>query len=319
MHPDTPIAFIAFNRPDHTRMSFSRIREQRPRQLFLIADGPRAGHPTDAERCAEVRRIIEAVDWPCDVRRDYSSTNLGSKSRVSSGLDWVFSQRDRAIVLEDDCVPHPDFFTFCEALLDRYADDSRVAVITGGNYQQGNRRGDASYYFSRYNHVWGWATWRRAWDLYDGDMSFWPEFKESGEWERLFPDPLERRYWTRVFDRAGQIDAWGYPWTASVWHHGGLTATPNVNLVSNIGFGPGAVHTTDASSPLAAMPVEPLGPLVFPSDVIRDAEADRYTFDHAFGGASLRQRRTPWGFVWWLGRAVLNRARGAVRGANSGR
>lgn len=149
-----PVAIIVFNRPDHTRQSFSVVREQQRSRLFVIADGPRPGHPTDEERCAEVRDIVADVDWPCAVQREYADSNLGLKQRVSSGLDWVFSEVDRAIVLEDDCVPHADFFMFCDALLDRYAEDERVAAVTGDNFQEGNKRGEASYYFSKYNHVW---------------------------------------------------------------------------------------------------------------------------------------------------------------------
>ena len=145
-----PIAYIVFNRPRHTERSFAILRKQQPSQLFIISDGPRIEHPTDAERCAEVRAIVERVDWPCEVYRHYAESNLGCKQRVSSGLDWVFAQVERAIILEDDCLPHPDFFEFCENLLDRYANDSRVWVISGDNFQNGHRRGRAAYYFSKY-------------------------------------------------------------------------------------------------------------------------------------------------------------------------
>lgn len=132
-HP--PIAYIIFNRPRHTRETFAAIRAQQPAKLFIIADGPRPGHPTDAERCREVQEIVEQIDWPCEVYRNYADENLGLKRRVSSGLDWVFEKVDRVIVLEDDCLPHPDFFGFCETLLERYENDERVWVITGNNFQ----------------------------------------------------------------------------------------------------------------------------------------------------------------------------------------
>jgi len=266
------------------------LREQRPSQLFIIADGPRPGHPTDAERCAAVRAIVEQVDWPCEVHRDYADANLGLKRRVSSGLDWVFGQVERAIVLEDDCLAHPDFFRFCDTLLDRYANDERVAVVTGNNFQNGRRRGDGAYYFSKYNHCWGWATWRRAWRHYQGDLPFWPQWQASAAWRAQTRDKVERAYWQAIFDRmyAGQIDSWAYPWTASLWYHGGLTATPSVNLVSNIGFGKDATHTTAANSVLAALPAYSLGEMRHPKKIRRNAAADRYAFDHAFGGLGLR-------------------------------
>jgi hypothetical protein len=287
---ETPIAYIVFNRPQHTAQTFAVLRRQQPSKLFIIADGPRPGHPTDAERCAQVRKIVENVDWPCDVRREYASTNLGLQRRVSSGLDWVFSQVDRAIVLEDDCVAHSDFFTFCDTLLERYAEDERVAVVTGNNFQNGRQRGEGSYYFSKYNHCWGWATWRRAWRHYRDDLPFWPEWRESAAWKRQVPDRVERTYWEGIFDRvhAGDIDSWAYPWTACVWYRGILTATPNVNLVSNIGFGAESTHTASADSPFAAMAIGELGAITHPASVVQDVRADRYVFDHTFGGKHRR-------------------------------
>lgn len=298
-----PIAYIVFNRPRITAQTFAVLRGQRPSQLFIIADGPRLGHPTDVERCAEVRAIVEQVDWPCEVQYNFAESNLGCKRRVSTGLDWVFGQVEHAIVLEDDCLPHPEFFTFCETLLERYAEDERISVITGNNFQDGQQRGDASYYFSKYNHVWGWATWRRAWQQYRGDLSFWPDWRTSADWLAKMPEPVERRYWKAIFDRvhADQIDSWGYPWTASVWRHGGLTATPNVNLVSNIGFGPDSTHTASEKSPLSAMATGALGELVHPHLVVQDKAADRYVFDQTFDG---RTQRLPWSLVYLPRRAA---------------
>jgi len=285
----TPIAYIIFNRPRHTRETFAAIRAQRPAQLFIIADGPRSGHPTDTLFCLEAREIVEAIDWPCDVHRNYADENLGCKHRVISGLDWVFSQVERAIILEDDCLPHPDFYGFCDSLLDRYNDDDRVMVVTGCNFQDGRRRGTAAYYFSKYNHVWGWATWRRSWQKNDPSLKFWPEWKNSDAWLRLMSDKIERRYWPNIFDRmyCNEIDTWDYPWTASVWYHDGLTATPNVNLVKNIGFGPDGTHTV-TSEDQEGRPAYPLGPITHPANVVRDLKADRYVFDKHFGGGQQR-------------------------------
>lgn len=282
----TPVAFCIFNRPQHTKQTFAAIRAQRPSQLFIIADGPRPNHPKDTESCKAVRAIVEQIDWPCEVHRNYADANLGLKRCVSSGLDWVFSQVESAIMLEDDCLPNPDFFRFCDEMLERYVDDDRVAVITGNNFQNGQKRGDASYYFSKYNHCWGWATWRRAWQYYQGDLPFWPEWRSSLAWHQLTPDSVERRYWNKIFEgvRANKIDSWAYPWTASVWFKGGLTCTPNVNLVSNIGFGPDSTHTASADSPLAEMATNTIGNITHPSSVQQDVEADHYVFNCVFGG-----------------------------------
>ena len=275
-----PIAFIVFNRPQLTEKTFSVLRDQRPTELFIIADGPRPEHPMDIERCAAVRAVVENVDWPCKVHRKYAESNLGLKKNVSSGLDWVFAQVERAIVLEDDCLAHPDFFRFCDELLDRYANDERVSVITGNNFQNGMTRGMASYYFSKYNHCWGWATWRRSWECYDGNLSFWPEWKKSTSWMSWMPEVLERNYWKNIFNEVqmGKINSWAYPWTGSVWYRGGLTATPNVNLVSNIGFGADATHTVSTQSYSNSLEAVALGEITHADLVRQDLGADQYVF-----------------------------------------
>lgn len=286
---NTPIVYMIFNRPRHTRETFEVIRLQQPSKLFIIADGPRPNHPTDSERCKEVRLIVEQIDWPCEVKHNYSDLNLGCKQRVISGLDWVFLQVENAIILEDDCLPHPDFFDYCQELLERYNDDDRVMAVTGNNFQAGRRRGAAAYYFSKYNHVWGWATWRRAWQKNDPSLAFWPEWKKTTAWVQHTPDKIERRYWSEIFERMyrSEIDTWDYPWTASVFYHGGLTATPNVNLVTNIGFGPDGTHTV-ANEDQDGLPSHSLGPLIHMSKVVQDRKADRYVFDHIFGGREQR-------------------------------
>lgn len=282
---NSPVAYIVFNRPEITRQSFAVIREQRPKQLFIIADGPRESHESDLVKCAEVRDIVDNVDWDCEVHHNYAEQNMGLKNRVSSGLDWVFNQVEEAMILEDDCIAHPDFFSFCNALLERYREENKVAVITGNNFQQGRWRGEASYYFSKYNHCWGWATWRRSWQKYDGDLTFWPEWKTTDDYMAKLPSVSERRYWGQIFDKvkAKKIDSWAYPWTASVWHYGGLTASPNVNLVSNIGFGEDATHTKDKGSASSRISVDSLShSLVHPNTVIQHLEADKYVFSKVF-------------------------------------
>ena len=291
MRTQSAIAYIIFNRPRHTSETFAAIRAQRPPKLFIIADGPRPGHPTDTQRCLETRAIVELIDWPCEVHRNYAQHNMGCKRRVSSGLDWVFEHVESAIVLEDDCVPHVDFFPFCDTLLERYAEDPRVWVITGNNFQDGRQRGEAAYYFSKYNHCWGWATWRRAWKHYRVDIPFWTQWKLTADWRKKTPDQVERNVWTGLLDRVqrGEIDTWDYQWTACVWHHGGLTATPRVNLVTNIGFGPDATHTV-ASDDEQGLSVYPLGPMTHPSAVRQNTRADRYVFDRNFGGSNHPDR-----------------------------
>ncbi|MDO8445565.1 MAG: glycosyltransferase family 2 protein [Deltaproteobacteria bacterium] len=280
----TPVVFIIFNRPEATATVFEEIRRAKPPKLMVIADGPRPDRPGEVEKCAAARAVIDRVDWPCEVFTNYSDVNLGCKHRVSSGLNWVFDVVEEAIILEDDCVPHPTFFRFCEELLERYRDDKRVMVISGNNFQFGRKRTGYSYYFSRYNHVWGWASWRWAWRHYDVDMKLWPEIRD-GKWlSDLHSDDDSVHYWTTVFEKVyrGEIDTWDYQWTFACWVQSGLSILPSVNLVSNIGFGHEATHTKGESR-FANMKTEAMNfPLAHSPLVVRDSIADSFTERNIF-------------------------------------
>lgn len=259
----TPVALIVFNRPKLTRVLMKRIGELRPRQLFLIADGPRAGRAGEAELCEEVRRIVSAVDWPCEVYKDFAEANLGCKRRVVSGLDWLFEQVEDAIILEDDILPDPSFFTYCEEMLERFREDDRVAMVTGFNIGADEAQVPESYYFSALTHIWGWATWRRAWRHYDEHLTAWPEVKRSGALRRVFPAASARRYWTAILDGMYEgkgPNTWDYQWMLTNIRRGGLSVTPSVNLVENLGFGADATHVTDS----AGAPKVGVGRLTFP-------------------------------------------------------
>ena len=292
----TPIVLIIFNRSVVTQQVFNEIRKTRPAKLLVIADGPRPDRENDVEKCVAARKIIEQVDWECQVLKNYADDNLGCKRRVASGLDWVFSMVEEAIILEDDCLPHPTFFPFCQDLLERYRDDKRIMTISGNNFQYGHKRTQDSYYFSRYAHVWGWATWRRAWKCYQVDMNLWPEVR-AGQW--LFDIFGSMRadvksgqcrfdvmgsmkaieYWYKIFDATygGRIDTWDYQLIFASWLQNALHILPNVNLVSNIGFGADATHTKVLRK-CANMPVKEVSfPLQHPPFIIRDAAADDYT------------------------------------------
>jgi|688.fasta_scaffold539134_1 hypothetical protein len=306
----TAVLFLVFNRPDTTRQVFEAIRRAKPPRLYIAADGPREGKLGEVERVEEVRTIATTVDWPCEVKTLFRDKNIGCEKAGSSAITWFFEQEEQGIILEDDCLPHQDFFKFCETLLNYYSDNERVSMITGINFQAGQKRGTGSYYFSQYNHVWGWASWRRAWKYYDINMSFWPTWKLSADWHKKFPDFFERRYWERTFDRkfANQIvEAWDFPWDASVWRYGGLTAVPNVNLVSNIGFGHNATHTFSVNHPLAKIPTETLGEIIHPKIIVQDQVADRFVFNKIYLG---RLRIFPFNLVvlaYRLVKKIINR------------
>ena len=279
---NTPVAFIIFNRPDTTQRVFAEIARARPRKLLVIADGPRT--PEEAGRCQQAREIIQQVDWECEVLTNFSDVNMGCKRRVSSGLDWVFEQCEEAIILEDDCLPHPTFFRFCEELLAKYRDDERVMVVSGNNFQEEDVTSD-SYYFSRYNHIWGWASWRRAWQHYDVAIADWPTLRQNN---RLFgsnEDAAFVKYWQQFFEAVYQkdFDTWDAQWTLACWTQNGLSVLPCVNLVSNIGFGEAATHTKNSASAVACASTRAITfPLKHPRHMIRSQDADDLTFAHIF-------------------------------------
>jgi hypothetical protein len=210
----------------------------------------------------------------------FRDRNLGCGRGVSSGITWFFEQEEMGIVLEDDLVPHPTFFPYCETLLHHYRDDRRVMCISGDNFQDGRKRGDGSYYFSRLVHCWGWASWRRAWALYDFEMESFPAFEQTGAIHSLYRTRAEQAFWLRTFEgmHRSPIDTWDLQWVYAVVSNGGSCILPNVNLVSNFGFGEGATHTRHADDPSRGMPTEPMPEIVHPSLVLSDPEADYFTF-----------------------------------------
>ena len=233
----TPVAFIIFNRPDTTEKVFAEIAKARPPKLLVIADGPRADHSDDVKKCTAARAIIDRVDWDCEVLTNYSDMNLGCKRRVSSGLDWVFDTVEEAIILEDDCLPHPTFFRFCEELLERYSDDERIGMISGTNYLFNKVIIKESYFFSKYYAIWGWATWRRAWMNYDINMNNWPEFRNEKQLTWIFNDREIIEYYTNMFQAAynNRINTWDIQWVYSCIFNNMLSIVPGKNLISNIG------------------------------------------------------------------------------------
>ena len=279
----TPIVFIIFKRADTTQKVFEVIRQVRPEKLFVVADGPRSDRVGEAEKTAAARAIVDQVDWDCQVAKDYSDINLGCAKRVSSGLDWVFSQVKQAIILEDDCIPDISFFRFCEELLDRYQDDERVMSISGQNVQFGHTKVDHSYYFSRYHHCWGWATWQRAWKHFDFSMSHWPDVRSQNALQGVLCDTEATRFWGQTFQATcdGQIDSWANRWMLACWLQNGLSILSRTNLVSNVGFGMDSTNTksrTQKVNRYSNMTTEALDfPLHHPPLMLRNIQADSYT------------------------------------------
>jgi len=271
-----PIIFIIFNRPDTTARVFEAIRAARPQRLLVVADGARTTRQGESEKCAATRAVIDSVDWDCDVHKDYSDSNLGCRKRVASGITWAFGIVDRAVILEDDCVPTPSFFRYSTEMLDRYEDDKRIMMVSGDNHLFGQNETNDSYYFSRYAHCWGWATWKRAWDRNDLEMTQWPEIRRRRLFDQYFWKSSERYYWNSLFHYVfdGNIDTWDYQWVYSIWANGGVSIVPQRNLVRNIGFHAEATHTR-GDSVYASLDAEALDfPLVHPRTVIVSADRD---------------------------------------------
>jgi hypothetical protein len=283
---EIPVILLIYKRPAHLRQVLNQVALVKPQTLLVIGDGPHPERPEEIPLVEQSRALIKQLPWECHVVTAFSPLHLGLRKRVSSGLTWAFNQVDSGIVLEDDCVPDPSFFFYCQELLHRYEQDQRVMAISGNNFQKRIKRTNYSYYFSRYNHCWGWATWRRAWLQYDDDMVYWPELKENYWLHNIFEcDPQAARYWEHIFDQMfnSQIDSWAYRWTYACWLQGGLTALPEVNLVSNIGLGSDATHTKSAKQTrnLRYQPIE--FPLRHPPFITRNAPADDFTQKYHFG------------------------------------
>jgi hypothetical protein len=272
----TPIAFLIFNRPDTTLKVFKEIEKARPSKLLIVADGPRSSKPGEDEKCAATRAIINQVSWDCEVFTNYSEINLGCKKRVSSGLNWVFSMVEEAIILEDDCLPNSSFFRFCEELLEKYRYDERVGIISGTNLAE--RHASDSYYFSCYPHIWGWASWRRVWSNYDAEMNGLDDLLNSKNFVGMFRTSNEFNYWKDTFLRVhrGDVNTWDAQVVFMSFLFRYLTIYPNSNLISNIGFRADATHTFN-DSPLANLLIyEMQFPLIHPKGYLIDIEAENF-------------------------------------------
>ena len=276
---EVPVLLMGFNRPDKTRAVLEAIRQVRPARLFVAVDGPRPSVHSDVERCTQVRALASAVDWKCDVRTLFRPHNFGSRKAVSTAITWFFGEVEEGIILEDDVVPVPEFFRFCARMLDRYRNDERVAMVAGFNpWARGSLR--YSYAFSSYALIWGWATWRRAWRLYDVELR---EYAAGGDlrflsWVRTM-SPRGQAMWRKIFDDilTGRTDIWDHQWFYAMMRHRSLALLPAANLVSNIGYGSDATHTI-GNAPGWARETTAQGPFDIerpPPDVVVDERLER--------------------------------------------
>jgi len=276
-----PVLLLVFNRLDTTVKVLEELRKVRPAKVYIAADGPRPNKPGESELVREVRNAtVSSIDWDCQIDTLFRDENLGCKFAVSGALSWFFENEESGIILEDDCLPSPDFFRFCDEMLDRYADDEQVMHVSGSSLADLGPQ-SASYFFSRYPMIWGWATWSRAWSRFSLDRPVPQTF------EHILGDlttQWQRDYWRRVLNHfyAGEIDTWDYAWVSSIWQQGGLTISPTRNLISNIGFGRNSTHTGGWRDyrGLGNRSIEPLGEIVPPaSEELNDSLDEKLFMD----------------------------------------
>lgn len=243
-----PVLFLIFRRPDTTAKVFEVIRSIRPAQLFIGADGPREGVEDDFERCQETRAIATQVDWPCEVHTLFQDQNLGCRAAPPTAITWFFEHVPAGVILEDDVLPSKDFFYFCQELLERYRDDTRVMAINGSCLPSPRvKQMKDSYFFSNWDYIWGWATWRRAWKHYDLEMGKYEQVLKGNYFYDGYTSLYEEYYWKNSFDRSyyqsESVTWWDHQWVFARRINSGLVVVPKNNMVINLGFGHEATNT----------------------------------------------------------------------------
>lgn len=286
-----PVLFLIFNRPDTTQQVFDEIRKARPTQLFVAADGPRKNRLDDREKCRKAREIVKHVDWDCAVSTLFRDENLGCKKGVSSAIDWFFSNVNEGIILEDDCVPDQSFFPFCQELLERYRNDERVLMISGTNYLANGCELVESYFFSKYYSIWGWATWKRAWSLYDIEMTHWPIYNSRRDLHEIYREKYVVNFFEKIMQKTydNKLDTWDVQWVYTCIFNYGLSICPKFNLVSNVGNM--GTHTIKPGTfqNLPRQEIE-LSKFIHPVNVLPRYDLDSLSFNLLFKNESIFQK-----------------------------
>lgn len=288
---EVPVVLIVYKRPEQTKKVLESIRSARPRKLYVVADGAKSSASDEVTAVSAVRELVDVIDWDCQVFKDYAIHNLGVRERVVSGLNWVFSLEDRAIIMEDDCLASPSFFSFCEELLDKYSEEKSVAGIGGTNaFATSSNDSAGSYFFSQYPAVWGWATWARVWEKFSNS----PPLVTPADLKRyrdFAPTSRSRTYWAaRYHDvRKNRLDTWDYQLAYLCMSERALWAIPNENLVSNIGFGAEASHTVASNSRFSRLSVADLKfPLKHPKQITASSVYDSAVRAQLHKGGKLK-------------------------------
>jgi hypothetical protein len=282
----TAVLFLVFNRPDTTAQVFEAIRKAKPPRLYVAADGPRASISGEDNKVRLVREIAAAVDWPCQVKTLFRMENIGCKDAVSGGINWFFEHEEEGIILEDDTLPSQSFFYFCEEMLDYYRSNLQIMSVTGTNVTRGIPFA-ADVWYSNYALMWGWATWRRAWQKYDGNLSTWLSTGGDAPLKKIkFLNSIEKLFWKKILNNTaeGGVNTWDYQWIYSCWVNRGLTIAPKVNLVRNIGYSPDATHTTEYHPILSNLLQQEMNfPVTYPKVLEANYTADKFISSFWFG------------------------------------
>ena len=277
----SPILFLIFNRPNESQILFNAIREAKPKKLYVAADGPR-NNGKDELICQETKNILNQIDWECELKTLFREKNLGCGKAVSSAITWFFENEAEGIILEDDCLPSLDFFRFCDTMLEKYREDERIGHICGCNFQDGLKRGNGSYYFSKLTHVWGWASWRRVWVKYDFQMCHLEKAIESDILSSLTSNKHYKEILYNAINKTknGEINTWDYQYLFLNQVNNHLSVIPNYNMISNIGFNSDGTHTLNVESPMSNVAIEALPKeIIHPEYIYTNCIADNYTLE----------------------------------------
>ena len=281
MELKTPVLFLIFNRPDTTEKVFNAIKEAKPLQLFIAADGPIANNSESDYKCSETRKIIEKVDWECNVKKLYLDDNLGCRIAISSAIDWFFENVDEGIILEDDCVPSKSFFWFCQEMLEKYRDEELVMQINGTHYLNGLMEFKDSYYFSKLISCWGWATWKKAWSNFDAQMSDYHKLKKDRFLVDYYNNNEISKWMGSYLDEADteSCGIWSTQWAFGVIKKKGLSVTPTTNMIQNIGFDKNATTgTAESFTKYSNFIPKNMNKIVHPAKISYDGTIDSLHF-----------------------------------------
>jgi len=284
---NSAVLIIAFNRPESVKQVFESVRKAKPPRLYISVDAPRPNKGMEETLlCDQVKAVFDGVDWECQVFKLYHELNQGCKLGPVNAINWFFQHEEFGIILEDDIVPLDSFYNYCEELLIKYKDDNRIGLIGGSNLTSNMYEAKESYVFSYYTHIWGWATWRRAWETYDIKMVNWARYRKTNFVDsKTDGTSFFGKFWTQFFDHAYgyDVDAWDYQWLYSCWNNNLLTIVPRHSLIRNIGFGSDATHTKNVPQYINTMIVKNMEfPLIAPEVIARNIEFDSYVSRFVF-------------------------------------